>query len=122
MNWWYSMLMVFFGSGMGGVMRWMLSRWLNGSYPWGTLVANVMGCMLLGIINAWLSRKGIGDETIRLLLAVGFCGGFTTFSTFVNENFLLLQGSQALQSIVYMAISLALGLGAAWLGYSIIGK
>lgn len=122
MKWWHSFLMVFLGSGIGGMMRWIVSRWLNGSHPWGTLTANVIGCLMLGMINAWLSRRGVSYEPLRLLLVVGLCGGFTTFSTFINENFLLLQGCQAVQAIIYISLSIALGLGAVWLGYSIIGK
>ena len=108
-----NLIFVFLGSGLGGVCRWGISNWLNGLYPLGTLAVNVVGCFVLG----FLTRLAPGDAHIRLLLMSGFCGGFTTFSTFVNENLLMLRGSQLFVSLAYMALSLVLGLLAAWLGY-----
>lgn len=110
-----SILAVFIGSGLGGVCRWLLGTWLNGNYPIGTLMANVLGCFLIGCFTRLLP----GDAHLKLLLVTGFCGGFTTFSTFVNENFLMLRGSQLLLSIGYMALSLILGLLAVWIAYNI---
>lgn len=109
----YSILAVFIGSGLGGVCRWAISTWLNGSYPIGTLAVNVIGCLLLG----FLTKLAPGDPQIKLLLTTGFCGGFTTYSTFINENFLMLRGSQLLLSLGYILVSLILGIAAAWLGY-----
>lgn len=109
----YSALAVFIGSGIGGLFRWALGCWLNGTHPIGTLAANIAGCFILGL----LTRLAPGDANLRLLLMTGFCGGFTTFSTFVNENFLLLRSGELIQSVAYMAISLLLGLMAAWAGY-----
>lgn len=111
----FPLLAVFLGSGIGGVCRWAVSSWLNGSYPIGTLVANVIGCLLLG----FLTKIAPGDPQTKLLLTTGFCGGFTTFSTFINENFMMLRGSQLLLSLAYMLLSLTLGLAAAWLGYNL---
>lgn len=111
----YNVIALFVGSGIGGVLRWLCSQWLNGNYPWGTLTVNVAGCFLI----AFLAKHAPGDPHLRLLLTTGFCGGFTTFSTFINENFLMLRGSQLLISLVYMALSLLLGLLAAWIGYRI---
>ena len=106
---------VFIGSGLGGVCRWQLSSWLNGSHPWGTLTANIAGCLLLG----FLSRHIPVNDQFRLLLTTGFCGGFTTFSTFVCENFFLMNGGQVLNALLYMALSLVLGLLATWCGYNV---
>ncbi len=111
----YNLLAIFIGSGLGGICRWGISQWLNGHYPLGTLAVNVLGCFLIG----WLTRLAPGDANLRLLLMTGFCGGFTTFSTFINENLLLMRGSQLLLSVGYICISLLLGLLAAWLGYRI---
>lgn len=109
----YNILAVFIGSGLGGVCRWMLSSYLNGHYPIGTLTANVIGCFLLGL----LSKLAPGDPHLKLLLTTGFCGGFTTFSTFMNEDFLMLKGGQLLQTILYAAITLVLGMIAVWIGW-----
>lgn len=121
-----SFLAVFIGSGLGGVCRWGLGVMCKGWFPLpgpegssvaclGTLIANILGCLLLG----FLTRLAPGNEQVRLLMMTGFCGGFTTFSTFVNENFFLLRGGQFLLALGYIALSIILGLLAAYLGYSI---
>jgi len=110
-----SIIAVFVGSGIGGICRWFIAQWMNGQYPFGTLLVNVIGCFLLG----WLTKLAPGDTHLKLLLMTGFCGGFTTFSTFVNENVLMMRGSQFLLSMGYILLSLALGLLASWLGYRI---
>ena len=110
-----SALYVFIGSGIGGVLRWLISSHLNTSHPWGTMLVNILGCLLIGL----LSRHVPADSQAKLLLVAGFCGGFTTFSTFINENLLMLQGTQLAASLLYIAASLVLGLLAAWLGYNI---
>ena len=111
-----NILFVFLGSGMGGVCRWALSGWLNGQHPYGTLLCNILGCFVLGL----LTRLSPGDAQMKLLLTTGFCGGFTTFSTFMNESLFMLRGGQLFVALAYMAISLVLGLACAWLGYNIV--
>lgn len=106
------LILIFIGSGLGGVTRWALSNWLNDSYPLGTFLANILGCFLIGLLSKILPT----DASTRLLLITGFCGGFTTFSTFINENLLYLKGGQLLIAIAYVSLSLATGLFAAWLG------
>ena len=108
--------MVFLGSGIGGVCRWALSNWLNGQHPLGTLLCNVLGCFLLGM----LTKLSPGDPHMKLLLTTGFCGGFTTFSTFMNESLFMLCGGQLISALAYIALSLVLGLACAWLGYNIV--
>ena len=108
--------MVFLGSGLGGVCRWALSSWLNGQHPFGTLLCNILGCFLLGL----LTKLSPGDPHMKLLLTTGFCGGFTTFSTFMNESLFMLRGGQLITALAYMAISLVLGLACAWVGYNIV--
>ena len=110
-----SWIAVFVGSGIGGVLRWLLSLWLNGNHPYGTFAVNVLGCFILG----FLSRHVPTDTSVKLLLLTGFCGGFTTFSTFINENFLMLRDTQILIALGYMALSLVCGLAACWVGYHI---
>ena len=111
-----NILLIFLGSGIGGVCRWALSSWLNGQHPYGTLLCNILGCFVLGL----LTRLSPGDAQMKLLLTTGFCGGFTTFSTFMNESLFMLRGGQLFAALAYMAISLVLGLACAWLGYNIV--
>lgn len=110
-----NIIAVFLGSGLGGVCRWGLSQWINGQYPFGTFAVNILGSFILGL----LTKIAPGNEQVRLLLMTGFCGGFTTFSTFMSENFMMLRGSQLLLSLCYIAISLSAGILAAWGGYNI---
>ena len=111
-----NILFVFLGSGIGGVCRWALSGWLNGQHPYGTLICNILGCFVLGL----LTKLTPGDAQMKLLLTTGFCGGFTTFSTFMNESFLMLKGGQLIVAFSYMVVSLVLGLVCVWIGYNII--
>ena len=109
------LIFVFLGSGLGGACRWLISNWMNGSYPVGTLCVNVVGCFLLGL----LTKAAPGNEHLRLLLMAGFCGGFTTYSTFINENLGMMRSHELLLSLGYTVASLTLGLLAAWTGYTV---
>lgn len=109
-------LLVFLGSGLGGVLRYALSQWLNGTYPLGTFAANVLGCFLIGLLSHILPT----DNHSRFLLITGFCGGFTTFSTFINENLLYMRSGQLLLVLAYTALSLILGTLAAYIGMKIL--
>ena len=101
------------GSALGGVLRYVLGsaltqRWPS-PVPTGTLIVNVSGCFLLGLIAASVGSK---SESWRLLLGVGFCGGYTTFSTLMYDTEKLKPGPATSN----IALSLALGLLAVWLG------
>lgn len=113
---WKSLLLVFVGGGLGSVLRSLLGRWLVCTgFPWATLLVNLLGSFLIGLLYALISRQLLGNEA-RLLLTVGFCGGFTTFSTFSNENLHYLKAGQFGLFSVYVLASLACCLLAVWLG------
>lgn len=105
------------GSFAGGALRYIISRMLNAGFPWGTMVVNISGCLLAGIFLAMIEKGGIASHEVRLLLTVGFCGGFTTFSTFMNEGFAMLRTANYLPFSLYIAGSILLGLAAVWLGW-----
>lgn len=119
-----ALLLIGIGSFVGGVARYLVSRgmhmWLGSSLPWGTLTVNVIGCLILGALYGLFERGAVMDHDMRLALTVGLCGGFTTFSTFVHENYRLLFDGNILAGIGYPVLSLVLGLLAAYLGHLIV--
>lgn len=114
-----SIVLIALGSGLGGVVRYMLSGCLNSgrSFPVGTLLVNVLGSLAIGLLSGWLSRHTGNAEAVRSFAIIGFCGGFTTFSTFSNESFLMLEQGQWGALFVYVGLSVMAGLGAVALGY-----
>lgn len=116
------LLLVSIGSFFGGGLRFLvgkwLSQWLAMSFPWGTFAVNVAGCFLIGVFSS-LSLGGHLSPNLKLLLATGLCGGFTTFSTFMNENLLLARDGNITSAAIYTALSLLLGMAALVAGYKI---
>lgn len=114
-------IMVFIGGGIGAIMRFaftLLSIRLWGtSYPWGTFIVNITGCLFLGFVLAFAANKvdQINPHLV-LFLTVGIAGGFTTFSTFSYETLVLIQKGQIVESLSYIILSPALGLLSAYLG------
>lgn len=114
-----SLLFVFIGGGTGSVLRYLLSSGINRltamAFPWGTFTVNLVGCVLIGIAYS-LSERWSWSAEIRLLLTVGLCGGFTTFSTFSNESLQLLRAELYLPFFLYVLGSVLGGLGGVFLG------
>ena len=81
----------------------------DGQWPWATFLANVVGCLLIGLLSSWLMQTQRSPE-LYALLATGFCGGFTTFSTFSKEVWHLYQHQQATLALVYAVGSLLIGM------------
>ncbi|MBR1686922.1 MAG: fluoride efflux transporter CrcB [Prevotella sp.] len=108
------------GSGIGGICRYLISLLMghiHNGFPWGTFVVNVTGCLLIGILWGVTSRFQNSASAFSLLFMVGFCGGFTTFSTFSKEGVLLLQAHHYTLFLLYFAGSALLGILAVALGY-----
>lgn len=113
-------LLVAVGSGLGGVLRYLVPCWICAAkgFPWATLTVNVVGSLLIGALSGLLARHGGSSaEAVRAFAVVGFCGGFTTFSTFSNETFRLMENGQWLTAGTYVGLSVAAGLGAVALGW-----
>jgi CrcB protein len=117
------LLVVGVGSFIGGVSRYLVSLFVQNkflsTFPYGTLVVNIAGCFLIGIVYA-LSEKGNVNAEWRLFLITGFLGGFTTFSSFSNETVSMLRDAQYWQALSYIGISIIVGLAATFGGISLI--
>lgn len=115
------MLIVALGGGVGSALRFMVSKLVaenvGGTFPYPTFVVNIIGCLLIGLFYGMSTRGGIGGNSTTLLLTTGLCGGFTTFSTFCNENLMLCRGDHALAALLYAGCSAALGILAVAAGY-----
>ncbi|MEM6720369.1 MAG: fluoride efflux transporter CrcB [Bacteroidota bacterium] len=118
-----SILLVFLGGGFGSTLRYMLGKYLNSSatgIPYGTFAANILGSLLIGIILGIAAKNQTISEHYTLLLATGFCGGFTTFSTFAYENHVFLKSGDFMSFFLYTIASFIIGFGAVFLGIFLV--
>ena len=113
------LLLVFIGGGFGSVLRYLLGKWLNSSsdgIPYGTFAANILGSLLIGFILGYAAKSDYLSENNTLLLATGFCGGFTTFSTFAYENHMFLKSGDFTNFAMYTILSFIIGFLAVFAG------
>jgi CrcB protein len=110
------------GSAIGGVSRYLLGGWLQrqtaGTFPIGTLVINISGSFLLGMILRYAVETPTLTPEARAFLTVGFCGGYTTFSTFSYETVVLMEDGQWSRAALYVVLSVGLSLLATFLGFA----
>ncbi len=115
------LLLVGLGGFIGSVARFLVSKlnlsWHFLSIPMGTLTVNVLGSFIIGILVGISVKSDLITTDLRLFLMVGFCGGFTTFSSFSSENLMLMQNGQVVTVLIYTALSILLGFLAVYLGY-----
>jgi len=112
-------LLVFVGGGLGSGLRYLISKYLNsnlGSFPLGTFAVNIIGSLIIGLVLGYAAKENSLSHNQVLLLATGFCGGFTTFSAFAQENFQLLKTGDIMQFSIYTIGSIVVGLFAVFIG------
>ena len=116
-------LLVFFGSGLGGLVRFAISKNLNSeNFPWATLCSNIFACFVLGLTISLAENKGMISPATKLFITVGFCGGFSTFSTFSFETLHLFQMGNYLMAMVNILVSLLACLLSTFLGIMLVEK
>ncbi len=117
------LLLVFVGGGFGSVLRYLLGKYLNSSetgIPYGTFAANILGSLLIGFILGLAAKNEALTQNQTLLLATGFCGGFTTFSTFAYENHVFLKSGDFSSFAFYTIASFVVGFLAVFAGIYLV--
>jgi len=117
------LLFVFIGGGFGSVLRFLIGKLLNNTengIPYGTFIANILGSLLIGLILGYVAKNDAISQNQTLLLTTGFCGGFTTFSTFAYENHVFLKSGDFTSFAIYSIASFVIGFLAVFAGMYLI--
>lgn len=119
-----NILLVGLGGGLGSIARYLFQKymydWYPHAFPFGTFLVNLLGCFLIGIIVGLAQKGNMLSPEWGVLLATGFCGGYTTFSTFALENINLVRSGQLVYFALYTAGSVVLGLLLTYLGLTLV--
>ena len=117
------LLIIFFGGGAGSVTRYLLINYFNkiipNSIPYGALLVNLIGSLIIGIIYYFITTKLLLNEQLKVFLTIGFLGGFTTFSTFNLDFFKLIESGNLSLAIIYAAITFIGTIALFYIGYNI---
>lgn len=119
-----TILIVGTGGFLGSVARYLtqilVERHLHSSFPWGTFVANITGCFIIGVVYALSERGNLLSPEWRIFMTVGFCGGFTTFSAFSYNNLSMLSENNMIQLLGNTGLSLIFGIAAVYSGVVVV--
>lgn len=118
---WQNASLVAIGGAIGSVLRWavivLAGARFGAAFPWGTMIVNVVGSFVIGVVAELATGPIAGvSPAVRLFLATGICGGFTTFSTYALDTLTLTRDGGGIQALVYIIASVAFGLVAVYLG------
>jgi len=114
---WLLVLSISIGGAAGALARALAGRWIRTEFPLATLLVNILGSFLLALTYTGLSGRA---ELLNALIGAGFCGAFTTFSTFILETIILWRSGQYRQAVLYLVSTIALCCLASWLGIHLI--
>ncbi|MBC7524734.1 MAG: fluoride efflux transporter CrcB [Flavobacterium sp.] len=109
-----------FGGALGSILRYLtsvlVSKFWSNHFPLATFITNILGCFLIGFLIGILEKNEMANGNLKWFLITGFCGGFTTFSTFGYENTVLFQANNSILAFAYIALSVVLGIFSVWFG------
>ena len=114
-----ALLLVFLGGGAGSALRYLAGKFLNnpeGGIPYGTFIVNIIGSLIIGLVLGYALKNENLSNNLVLLIATGFCGGFTTFSSFAHENHIFLKSGDLFSFAAYTIGSITIGLAAVFIG------
>jgi len=118
------LISVFLGGGFGAIIRYLVIEQVNKlflvAFPFGTIAVNVIGAFLIGLLSSYLAERLDVSENIKMFLIVGFCGGFTTFSSFNIEFYQLFSNGEILSSLIYVTTTFVLTVVAFYIGVSLL--
>ncbi|UII29168.1 fluoride efflux transporter CrcB [Fulvivirga maritima] len=118
-----NVLLVGLGGFLGSTSRYLtyylIDRKVESLYPWSTFTVNIVGSLILGILLGFIAKAHLANDHLRLVFAVGFCGSFTTFSSFMYENLYLFQQKAYSTSMLYLIGSIVLGFIAVFAGQAL---
>lgn len=119
-----AILLVGLGGGVGSMLRYLTSvvvnKYVQSNFPIATFAVNMLGCLLIGVLIALFDKQQLTNPDLRVLFITGFCGGFTTFSTFAAENIDLFQSGHSLTALLYIGASIFVSLFFVWLGMVVV--
>src|SRR5665648_313370 len=119
-----TLLLIGTGGFLGSISRFLASRFMQNNFPsafpFGTFFVNITGCFLIGLIYGLSERSTLLNPGWKMFLTAGFCGGFTTFSTFANENLAMLRDGDLFHLVLYTGLSIFLGISATFFGILIM--
>ena len=117
------LLSIFLGGGVGALLRFLISEQIDrlflSSFPFGTIVVNVLGAFLMGLVVSYFADKVNISQNIKMFLTIGFLGGFTTFSTFNLDFYQLFSNGEILASLLYLFVTFTFTVIAFYLGLSL---